>query len=168
MASTPPDVNIHVKIGDLAYEIRDAGTDRYGVYDEFGGHLGYFEMRGKRIVADDFGRAGAPPVVDVARAWVAAVGPVQEKKSFHLCRIARVNDADELTVRRAKAYATWLKSCGAKAAFVSYDEESKKLTLFSVWGAQTRMANALEKEAPADAGEPSSAEVEILSLAQDF
>ena len=168
MASTAPDENTRVTIDGLQYEVRDAGTNRYAVFDEFSGHLGYFEMRGKAIVPDDFGVHAAPPIVTIAKAWLAAHGPVAEKASFHVCRIAKVSDVDDYTLRCAKAHATWLKKCGAKAAVVAYDEETKKMTLISVWGARTRMANALEKEPPAGASEPSSAEVEIIGLAQDF
>lgn len=168
MASTSPEQGTRVTLDGLTYEIRDAGTDRYAVFDEFSGHLGYFELRGKRIVPDDFGVHLAPPIATIAKAWVDAVGPVPEKVSFHVCRIARVSDVDDFTLRCAKAYATWLKTLGAKAAFVTYDEETKKMSLVSVWGARSRMTLALEKEPPAGASEPSSAEVEITTLAQDF
>jgi hypothetical protein len=168
MASTPPDENTRVTIDGIQYEIRDAGTLRYAVFDEFSGHLGYFELRGKAIVPDDFGVHGAPPIVTIAKAWQTAHGPAPEKPSFHVCRIAKVSDVDDYTLRCARAYANWLKQCGAKAAFVAYDEEAKKMTLVSVWGARSRMTNALEKEPPAGASEPSSAEVEIIGLAQDF
>lgn len=168
MASTPPDEHPRVTIDGLKYELRDAGTNRYAVFDEFSSHLGYFEMRGKAIVPDDFGVHSAPAIVTIAKAWLAAFGPVPEKVSFHVCRIAKVNDVDDFTLRCAKAYASWLKQCGARAAFVAYDEETKKMTLVSVWGARSRMTIALEKQPPAGASEPSGAEIEIIGLAQDF
>ena len=159
-----------VTIDDTGYDCREAGTNRYAVFDEFGGHLGYFELRGKRIVPDDFGVHSAPPIMTIARAWLDAAGPMPEKASFHVCRIVKANDVDDFTLRRAKAYASWLKQCGAKAAFVTHDEETKKMSVVSVRGARTRMTNALEKEAPAGASEPSGdgVEVEVIGLAQDF
>ena len=170
MASTPPEEHPRVTLDGLKYEVRDAGTNRYAVFDEFGGHLGYFEMRGKAIVPDDFGVSAAPPIVTIAKAWLAAVGPVLEKPSFHVCRTVSASDVDDFTLRRAKAYATWLKQCGAKAAFVTHDEETKKMSIVSVWGARSRMQNALEKEAPAGAGEPTGdgIQVDVVGLAQNF
>lgn len=169
MATSPQDSE-RVTIGDIGYDCREAGTNRYAVFDEFGGHLGYFEVRGRTVVPDDFGVHSAPPIMTIAKAWLAAAGPMPEKGSFHVCRIVKANDVDDFTLRRAKAYAGWLKQCGAKAAFVTHDEETKKMSLISVWGARTRMANAIEKEPPAGAGEPTGdgVEVEVSGLAQDF
>ena len=41
-----------VTIDGEDYIVKPAGTDRYGVSDDFGGALGYFALRGKAISAD--------------------------------------------------------------------------------------------------------------------
>jgi hypothetical protein len=168
MASAPSENRVRVTIAETVYEIGEAGTNRYSVFDEFGAQLGYFEMRGKAIIPDDYGVDGAHSIVAVAKEWVAAAGPVLQKPSLQVCRIAKASDVDDLVITRAKAYVTWLKQCGAKAAFVTHDRDAKTLSSVSVWGSSQRLAAALEKQAPLDAAEPEGCTVEVQSLAQDL
>jgi hypothetical protein len=168
MPSAPSGNSVRVTIGDSHYEVAEAGTGRYTVFDEFGAHLGYFEMRGRAVVPDDYGVEGAHPIATVAKAWAAAAGPVVQKPSLQVCRIAKSSDVDDVMLTRAKAYVGWLKECGAKVAFLTHDPAAKTLSSLSVWGSRQRLASALEKQAPVDAAEPDGTTVELHGLVQDL
>lgn len=168
MPSVPSDNSVRVTIGDSHYEVVEAGTDRYAVFDEFGAQLGYFEMRGKTVVADDYGVEGAPRIATVAKAWAATAGPVVQKLSLQVCRITKSSDVDDAMLTRAKAHVGWLKERGAKVAFLTYDPAAKTLSSLSVWGSRQRLAAALEKQAPLDAAEPDGTTVEVQGLVQDL
>jgi heme-degrading monooxygenase HmoA len=160
-----------VTIDDANFEIKPAGTDRYAVFDEFGGALGYFMVHGRAVKVDDYGVEGAPPMMVIGRAWVAAAHaePVVVRPSHMVCRIATSEGPTEAEVEAAKAHAAWLKQQpGAKAAFVAHDATSGKMLSVSVWSSQERLTAALEKPAPEGAAEPGSAKLEILPMAADL
>jgi hypothetical protein len=160
-----------VTVDEASYEIKPAGTDRYAVFDEFGGALGYFMVHGRAVKVDDYGVEGAPPMMLIGRAWVAAAHaePVVVKPSSMVCRIATSEGPTEDEVAQAKAHAAWLKQQpGAKAAFVAHDTASGKMLSVSVWSTADRLATALEKAAPEGCAEPSSAKVETLPMTADL
>lgn len=169
MASKTAVSGNRVSIDDVNYDIKAAGTDRFAVYDEFGGALGYFETRGKAVVPDDWGVDGAPPIITIAKLWLADAAPKVVRASLMVCRTSKSEAVGEADVDKAKAYATWLKKQpGAKAAFVAHDAATNKLSCVSVWSSRGKLAAALELPVPIGAEEPASSEVEITPLAQDF
>jgi len=168
MASKTAVSGNRVSIDDVNYDLTAAGTDRWAVCDEFGGALGYFQTRGKAVVPDDWGVEGAHAIVTIAKLWLASAEPVVAKPSLMVCRTSKSEGVSEADVEQAKAYATWLKKAGAKAAFVSHDAETNKLCCISVWSSRGKLTAALEQPVPTGAAEPASSQVEISPLAQDF
>jgi len=160
-----------VTVDDASYEIKPAGTDRYAVFDEFGGALGYFMVHGRAVKVDDYGLEGAPPLMLIGRAWVAAAHPepLAVKASHMVCRVATSESPTEAELEQAKARAAWLKQQpGAKLAFVARDAASGKMLAVSVWSSPEKLAAAFEHAPPQGAAEPASAKVELLPLAADL
>jgi hypothetical protein len=160
-----------VTVDDANFDVKPAGTDRYAVFDEFGGALGFFMVQGRAVKVDGYGVEGEPPMMVIGRAWVAAAHaePVVVRPSHMICRVATSESPAEGEVEKAKAHAEGLNpQPEAKAAFVAHDTASGKMLSVSVWSSQEKLASALAKPAPEGAAEPASAKVELSPMAADL
>lgn len=163
-----------VTIEDSVYHIKPAGLNRYTVFDDFGGTLGNFLVRGKAIDPDDYGVEGVHPVLQIARLWSAANLAKPEERgagpdSKVVCRVvthARPGDAD---LQRAKAHRAWLKQQpGYKGAYLAQDPETGKTLSISLWETREHLA-ALKDQSPPDGAAPIKATAtEVFQLFEDL
>jgi heme-degrading monooxygenase HmoA len=171
MASKTQVSGNRVTIDEYAYDVKPAGQNRYTVVDEFGGTLGHFMLRGKTIVPDDYGVSGAHPVLQIAKLWMAANTPSDEKSgpaSPVVCRIAVLERPAAGELEQAKAYQAWLKKLpGLKAAHFAYDAATGKAVSISVWENRERMAALRERTPPDGAVALKTLSVEVLPVVDD-
>ncbi len=169
MEEVPPDLN-RVVIDECVYEVKPAGTLRYALFDEFGAALGYFMLRGKTVVPDDYGVA-PHPVARIGKVWLAQNGgsaPEEDKPCFMVARTETVAQGAPL-LKRAKARVGWLKVAGlAKVAYAVHDASSGKLSVVSVFTSQKKLDASNALAPPADAGPLEGCETEVLSLLADL
>src|SRR3954466_4718523 len=107
MASKTSVTGNRVTIDDSAYDVKPAGPNKYTVFDEFGGKLGNFTVRGKIVDAEDYGVAGAHPVAQLGKLWLAANTKGDEKagpESKVVCRVATHERPAAEDLTKAKAY----------------------------------------------------------------
>jgi len=159
-----------VTIDDSGYDVRPAGAGKHAVFDEFGGKLGHFVLRGKTIEPEDFGVAGSHPVAQIAKLWAAANLSSADDKgapgSKMVCRVATHDRPAPADLEKARAYQAWLKKQpGVKAAYVAHDPSSGKALSISVWESRERLS-ALKSPADGPAA-PTAASVEVLPLLVD-
>jgi|SRR6185503_12101332 len=161
-----------VTIDDSVYQVKPSGTNRYAVYDEFGGHLGYFTVRGKAVDADDYGVADAHPVSQIGKLWVAANLAKPDEKSAQqskmVCRIATHDRPTAADLEKAKAHQAWLKKQpGLKATYLAHDPATGKAVSISVWETREQMAALKDQTPPEGAAAIKSMSVEVLPLVED-
>lgn len=161
-----------VTIDDSVYVVKPAGQSRHSVYDDFGGNLGSFTIRGKAIEPDDYGVEGAHPIVQIARLWTAVnLAKADEKpaapQSKMVCRLMTHGRPTEPEAQKAKAYHAWLKDQpGFKSAYLAQDPAGKTLSV-SIWESKEHL-EALKTQAPPEgAALPKATSVEVLQLFED-
>lgn len=158
-----------IVIEACSYEVVPAGTDRYAVSDEFGAAMGYFEIRGKTVVPDDYG-TGAHSVLQVGKAFRDHLDakPKVRKACRQVCEIVSFEQVAEADLPKIDLYRKWLKSQpGLKAAFFLRDAESGKGRSVRVWSSKERMAACQALTPPAGAAEPTPSGSEVTPLIED-
>ena len=172
MASKTSVTGNRVTIDDSAYDVKPAGAGKYTVFDEFGGRLGNFTVRGKAVDPEDYGVAGAHPVSQIAKLWAAASlsqpGEKSRPESKMVCRITTHDRPEAADLEKARAHLAWLKKQpGVKAAYLAHDPATGKTLSISVWETREQIA-ALKDRTPPDGAAPlKSLGVELLSLVDD-
>jgi hypothetical protein len=163
-----------VNIDDSAYLIKPAGLNRYTVFDDFGGTLGNFTVRGKAIDPDDYGVEGVHPVLQIARLWTAANLSKAEEKSAGpeskvVCRVVTHSRPGDADVKRAKAHRAWLtQQPGFKGAYLAQDPETGKTLSISLWETKEHLT-ARKDQAPPDGAAPLKATAtELFQLFEDL
>jgi hypothetical protein len=161
-----------VTIDDSVYVLTPAGPGRFGVADEFGDKLGYFAVRGKAVEADDFGVAGAHPLLQIGKLWVAANAPKSEDAgkgpaTKGVCRVAvheRPTDAD---LDKARAYRAWMrKQPGCKASYLVLDPATGKALSISVWASRAELS-AVKDTSPDGAPALKATSVEVYPMVEE-
>lgn len=171
MASKTLVAGNRVTIDDSGYDVKPAGPSKYAVFDEFGGKIGTFTVRGKAVDPEDYGVAGAHPVVQIGKLWVAANLAKPDEKggpaSKVVCRVAVHERPGAEELARAKAYHGWLaKVPGVKAVHFAHDPATGKAMSISVWETREHLA-ALKEQAPPEGAAPLKAvSVEVLPIVE--
>jgi hypothetical protein len=144
--------NYQITIEDSVYIVKSAGPNKYAVFDDFGGKLGGFVVRGNAIEPEDYGVAGAHPILRIAKRWAEANRSTATKagaapNSTMVCRISTHDRPTETDLRRARAHRAWLKSQpGFKAAYLAQDPATGKTLAITLWASREQLA-ALEARA---------------------
>lgn len=112
--------------------------------DSFDGALGYFTLSGKSISVDDYGIAGAPPLIQIGMLWRAAqAGTLEDKTapaSKMVCEVLTLTALQPTDLVKARAQLAWLKTQpGLKTAFYAHDEATGKALAVRVWTSRGRM-----------------------------
>jgi hypothetical protein len=161
-----------VTIDEIAYEVRNAGTDRYSITDEFGRTIGNFELRARRIVPDDYGLRDAHPLVEIAKLWRDAndaalnAGPPPSKM---ICEMVTLLSADDAELAKERAHRAWLKTqSGVKAAFCTVDAANGKAIAIRVWSSAARREAILAKPPPSGSEAPEAQSAEVVALLDDL
>lgn len=131
MASSPKVEGNRVTIDDIVYEMKPAGVNQFQVHDEFGRHLGYFRIVGKRVDVEDYGVEGVPKLSVISRLWgpvyFALGAPAPALVTKGLCRIATHDAPTEEALANVRPYLAWLKKQqGVRASWLVRDPESGK------------------------------------------
>jgi hypothetical protein len=162
-----------VKIDDNTYVVKPAGTNQYAVWDDFGGQLGYFTVRGKAITAEDWGVADAPPVAQIGRLWAAAaLGKSEEKgagpATKGVCRIVTHERPTDADAEKARAYRAWMKKQpGCKASYYVLDPATGKALSISIWETREQLTAAKDGTPPDGAVALKAASVEVFPLVEE-
>ncbi len=164
MASPKVEGN-RVTIDDMVFEMKPAGAGQFKVYDEFGHHLGYFRIEGKRVIVEDYGVEGAPNLNVISRLWgpahFALGAPAQALVTKGVCRVATHEAPTDEALAKARVRLAWLKKQpGVRACYLVRDPETGKAKTFTIF--QNRAALQRIDEATAVEGvalEASSVEV---------
>ncbi|MBK6518977.1 MAG: hypothetical protein IPM79_39220 [Polyangiaceae bacterium] len=159
-----------IVIEGCTYEVSPAGTDRYAVADEFGTPMGYFEIRGKFVVPDEYG-TGTHSVRDVGKLFREHLEgrPKTRKLCRQVCQVVSFDAVTEDDLPKIDRYRKWLKTQpGLKAAFFVRDPESGKGRSVRVWSTKERMATFAALTAPEGAAEPASSGTEVTPLIEDM
>jgi hypothetical protein len=162
-----------VTIDENVYEVRPAGTAQYAVFDEVGGRLGYFTVRGRAVTPEDYGIEGMHPIVQIGRLWVAAnVAKTEDKpaapatKGF--CRVATHERPADADVEKARAYRAWMrKQPGCKASYYVFDPATGKGLSISLWETREQLAVLRDGKPPEGAAALQAASVEIYPLVEE-
>jgi hypothetical protein len=172
MASKTSVAGNRVTIDECVYEVQSPGGGRHRVVDEFGGLLGAFVVNGKAVEPDDYGVAGAHPILQIAKLWLASAGQPEAKaiiESAMVCRVTTHERPEPSEVAKAKAYFAWLKTQpGVRSVFFAHDPANGRTVSISVWENRDLMAAMKGRSPPADAAAPKAISVEVLSLVQDL
>jgi hypothetical protein len=173
MASKTSVEGNRVKIDDSAYVVKPAGTNQYAVWDDFGGLLGYFTVRGKAISVEDYGVAEAHPVAQIGRLWVSVALSKPEEKGAGpvtkgVCRIATHERPTDADADKARAYRAWMKKQpGCKASYYVLDPATGKALSISIWETREQIA-AIKDAAPPDGAAPLKAtSVEVFAMVEE-
>lgn len=150
-AKTRVDGN-RVTIDDLVYEVKPAGG-QYAVLDEFGGKLGYFTVRGKTILPEDYGVAGAHPVKEIARLWAGANLNKDEKPpplvTKGVCQVSTHEAPSDADLEGARKHRAWLKKQpGCKASYLVRDPATGKALTIAVWQTRAHLEASEKAAAP--------------------
>jgi hypothetical protein len=136
-----------VYLDDDAFIITPGKAGSFSVTNEFGDKLGKFTVEGKTITPEDYGLADAPPLVSIARAWVA--GNAAEKPaaptSKGICQVTSSAGASESDLQAARAHRAWLKKQpGMRAIYLARDPASGKALTIAIWQSKSHLdaANA--------------------------
>ena len=162
-----------VTIDDSVYVIRPAGAARYTVFDDFGGTLGNFTVRGKTVVPDDYGVEGAHPIVQIARLWVNAnlSGPEEklpEPQGKMVCRVVTHGRPGEADLQKARAHRAWLaEQPGFKGAYLAQDPATGKTLSVSLWETKEHLAALRDLPPPSGASPLKATVTEQFQLFDD-
>jgi hypothetical protein len=173
MASRTSVTGDNVHIDDSTYHVGRAGADQYLVTDDFGSKLGYFTMRGRVVMPEDYGVEGAHPVVQIGRLWAAANLFKSDDKggapaTKGLCRVAVHDKPAEGDLPRARAYRAWMrKQPGCKASWFVLDPSTGKGLSISIWENRAQLASLKDGTPPGDAVALPEASVEIYPIVEE-
>src|SRR4051812_1834182 len=162
-----------VKIDDSSYVVKVAGTGQYAVFDDFGGQLGYFTVRGKSVTAEDYGVADAHPVVQIGKLWTAAALSKPEEKGAGpatkgVCRIATHERPSDADADKARAYRAWMKKQpGCKASFYVLDPATGKALSISVWETREQLSAIKDAAPPDGAVALKTTSVEVFAMVEE-
>jgi hypothetical protein len=161
-----------VKIDDETYLVTPAGAGQQVVHDDFGGKLGYFTVRGKVVEAEDYGVAGAPPVVQIGRLWAAAQASKDDKAAGPatkgVCRIAVHEKPSEADLAKGRAYRAWMrKQTGCKASYFVHDPATGKALSISIFENRAQIAALRDGTPPSDAAALAAASVEVYPIVEE-
>ncbi len=160
-----------VTIDDATYEMKPAGAARFGVYDEFGGHLGYLRVEGRRVIADDWGVTGAHPVAMIAKLWGAVHLGQQEAPTAlttrGVCRVSTHEAPTDATLAEARVHRAWQRQQpGVKASYLVRDPATGKAMTILI--CQTAAALAALDAAGGATGAPLvTTGVEVFPFVED-
>lgn len=162
-----------VTIDDSTYVLKPAGAARYTVFDDFGGTLGNFVVRGKAVDPDDYGVEGAHPIVQIARLWVAETlskpsEPPPEPQGKMVCRIVTHGRPAEAELQKARAHRAWLsEQPGFKGAYLAQDPATGKTLSVSLWETKEHLAALKDQAPPAGAASLKAVATEQFQLFDD-
>jgi hypothetical protein len=162
-----------VTIDDSVYLIKPAGVSRYTVFDDFGGTLGNFTVKGKAVTPDDYGVEGAHPIVQIGRLWVAAnlSGPGEKPavpEGKMVCRVVVHPRPTEVDLPKAKAHRAWLaEQPGFKGAYIAQDPATGKTISVSLWETKEHLAALKDLTPPAGAVPLKATTTEQFQLFED-
>lgn len=162
-----------VTIDDSVYLVKPAGTGQYVVHDDFGDKLGYFGVRGRAIVPEDYGVAGMHPVLQIAKLWTAHhlakaddAGGAPATKGF--CRVVTHEKADDAALEKARAYRAWMKKQpGCKASYYVLDPATGKAMSISIWETREQLGAARDQTPPDGAVALKSTSVEVFPIVEE-
>jgi hypothetical protein len=161
-----------ITIDDGVYVVEQAGG-QYAVTNDFGDRLGYFSVRGRAVTAEDWGVAGAHPLVQIGKLWVAANLAKPEEKTGGpptrgVCRVATHEKPADADAEKARAYRAWMKKQpGCKASYYVLDPATGKALSISIWESREQLA-ALKDAAPPDgAAALKATSVEVFPMVEE-
>ena len=163
-----------VTIDTWGYDVTPKGAGKYAVSDMFGGNLGTFVIRGKRVVAEDWDVPDAHPVAEIGKLWAAANVPefaskVEKPACKMVCALATHASMPPAEREKATAYRVWLKAQpGFKIAFFAEDPSSGKVVSISVWKTKEHLAALKGKTPPDGAAVAKHTTMEIFTLTDDL
>jgi hypothetical protein len=162
-----------VTIDELVYKLTPAGAGQYAVDDEFGGRLGYITVRGRAVSAEDYGVAGAHPVLQIGKLWAAVNLAAPEQKGAEiatrgLCRVATHEKPSDADAEKARAHRAWLKKLpGCKASYYVFDPTSGKALSISIWE-NRELLNAMKETSPPDGAVPlRTTSIEVYPIVEE-
>jgi hypothetical protein len=170
MASPKVEGN-RVTIDGFVYEMKPAGANQFQVHDEFGRHLGYFRIDGKRIVVEDYAVEGAHKLSVIRGLWGPAYfalgGPAPALVTKGVCRIASHEAPSDDALASARLHLAWQKKQqGVKSCWLVRDPETGKAKTFTVF--QNRAALQRIDEATDRDGVPlEAATVEVFPFVEE-
>jgi len=162
-----------VTIDDNTYVVTQAGP-QYAVTNDFGDRLGYFSVRGRAVTAEDWGVAGAHPLMQIGKLWVAANQPKTEEKagggppSRGVCRISTHEKPSDADAEKARAHRAWMKKQpGCKASYYVLDPATGKALTITIFETRDQL-NAAKDAAPPDGAAPLRAtSVEVFPMVEE-
>jgi len=162
-----------VTIDDSVYVVTPAGPGRHGVADDFGDKLGYFTVRGRAVEADDFGVAGAHPLLQIGKLWVAAnlAKPEDASKgpaTKGVCRVATHDHPTDADLEKARAYRAWMKKQpGCKASYLVLDPATGKALSISIWATRADLGALKDAAAPDGAAALKTTSVDVYPIVEE-
>ena len=162
-----------VAIDDGVYVVAQAGAGQYVVTNDFGDRLGYFSVRGRAVTTEDYGVAGAHPLMQIGKLWVAANLTKPEEKAggpptSGVCRVATHEKPEGADAEKARAYRAWMKKQpGCKASYYVLDPATGKALSISIWE-NRELLTALKEAAPPDGAAPlRSTSVDVFPIVEE-
>jgi hypothetical protein len=158
-----------VHLDDSSFVITPGKGGAFTVTNEFGDKLGTFTLAGKTITPDDYGVADAPPILSIARPWVAASSTEKPAAptSKGVCQVTWGSGATEKDLESARAHRAWLKKQpGMKASYLARDPESGKTLTIAIWQSKSHLDAAAA--APGKEGAPlASTSAELFPFVEE-
>lgn len=161
-----------VTIDDSTYIVTQAST-QYAVTNDFGDRLGYFSVRGRAVTAEDYGVAGAHPLVQIGKLWVAANLAKPEEKSGGpvsrgVCRVTTHEKPSDADAEKARAYRAWMKKQpGCKASYYVLDPATGKALSISIWENREQLTAAKDAAPPDGAAPLRALSVEVFPMVEE-
>ncbi|HEY4120458.1 MAG TPA: hypothetical protein VGM56_21485 [Byssovorax sp.] len=160
-----------VTIDGVVYLVAGAGAQQWSVSDEFGEKLGYFTVRGRAVTPEDYRLTGAPPVLLIAKLWVAENLTHDDKPaapvSKGVCQISVSEGATEADLESARARRAWLKKQpGMKASYLVRDPATGKATTIAIWQTRAHL-DAAEAAAGAEGAPLTATSVELFPFVEE-
>lgn len=172
MAGKTTVVDNRVTIDDYNFDVKPHGGGNHTVYDEFGGKLGTFVVEGKQIRPEDYEIPGAPPILTIAKAWLAATSqPVTKPliETHLVCRVCTHDAPEPAEAEKVKAYFDWLKSQpGIRSVVYAHSPETGKGMSMTVWESKEQMLAMKSRTPPVGTTSPRAHTVEVLQLVRDY
>jgi hypothetical protein len=162
-----------VTIDDSVYVIKPAGPNRHTVYDDFGGTLGNFVVRGRAVEPDDYGVEGSHPILQIARLWTSVTLAKPEEKPAvpqgkMVCRVVTHDRPAAADAQRYSAHRAWLKEQpGFKGAYLAQDPATGKTLSVSLWETKEHLDALKTQSPPEGAGPLKATSMEMLQLFED-
>jgi outer membrane protein W len=161
-----------VTIDDNTYVVAQAGP-QYAVTNDFGDRLGYFSVRGRAVTAEDWGVAGAHPLMQIGKLWVAANLVKTEEKSSALasrgvCRVTTHEKPSDADAEKARAHRAWTKKQpGCKASYFVLDPATGKALTITIWETRDQLNAAKDAAPPDGAAALRATSVEVFPMVEE-